>query len=38
MAQHKNKIPKTKSEKEDFNAYAEYIGMAIEYLFKPQVD
>lgn len=38
ISQHKNKVPKTKSEKEDFNAYAEYVGMAIEYLFKPQVD
>ena len=34
LSQHKNVLPKTKSEKEDFNAYSEYIGMAIEYLFK----
>lgn len=31
---HKNKKPKTKSEWEDFDAYSEYIGTAVNYLFK----
>lgn len=34
LKQHKNKKPKTKSEWDDFDAYSEYIGTAIEYLFK----
>lgn len=32
---HKNVSPKTKSERDNFNAYAEYIGTALDYLFKP---
>ena len=34
LKQHKNKKPKTKSEWDDFDAYSEYIGTAIKYLFK----
>ena len=32
---HKNVRPRTKSERDNFDAYAEYIGTAIDYLFKP---
>ena len=35
MNQHKNVRPKTKQDWETFDAYAEYIRLAIEYLFKP---
>ena len=35
LMSHKNVAPKTKQERENFNAYAEYIGTAIDYLFKP---
>nr|MBQ0091440.1 hypothetical protein [Candidatus Enterousia merdequi] len=35
LASHPNIRPKTKSERDDFNAYSEYIGTAIDYLFKP---
>ncbi len=35
MEQHKNVRPQTKQDWETFDAYAEYIRIAIEYLFKP---
>lgn len=35
MGQHKNIRPKTKQDWETFDAYSEYIRLAIEYLFKP---
>lgn len=35
MGQHKNVRPQTKQEWETFDAYAEYIRLTIEYLFKP---
>ena len=35
MEQHKNVRPQTKQEWETFDAYAEYIRLTIEYLFKP---
>ena len=35
MAEHKNVRPQTKQDWETFDAYAEYIRLAIEYLFKP---
>jgi hypothetical protein len=35
MSQHKNVRPQTKQEWETFDAYAEYIRLTIEYLFKP---
>ena len=35
MEQHKNVRPQTKQDWETFDAYAEYIRLAIEYLFKP---
>ena len=35
MAEHKNIRPQTKQDWETFDAYAEYIRLAIEYLFKP---
>ena len=35
MEQHKNVRPKTKQDWETFDAYSEYIRLAIEYLFKP---
>lgn len=35
MEQHKNVHPRTKQEWETFDAYAEYIHLTIEYLFKP---
>ena len=34
LSKHKNVKPATKSERQDFDAYAEYIDVAIEYLFK----
>jgi len=34
LATHKNIRPTTKSDLENFDAYAEYIGTAVEYLFK----
>lgn len=36
MAAHKNIKPKTKTDIENFDAYAEYISAAMEYLFKPR--
>ena len=36
ISQHKNVMPQTRTDKEDFDAYSEYIGTVIEYLFKPQ--
>lgn len=35
LSKHKNVKPATKTERQDFDAYAEYIDVAIEYLFKP---
>ena len=34
LANHKNVRPKSEREREDFDAYAEYIGTAVKYLFK----
>ena len=36
ISQHQNTAPKTHEDKADFEAYSEYIGVVIEYLFKPQ--
>ena len=35
LNKNKNIRPKTNQEREDFNAYAEYVGTAVKYLFKP---
>lgn len=34
LAKHKNVRPKTIQEQEDFDAYADYVGTAVNYLFK----
>ena len=36
ISQHQNVAPETQEDKADFDAYSEYIGAVIEYLFKPQ--
>ncbi len=36
ILQHQNTTPKTREERADFASYSEYIGVVIEYLFKPQ--